>query len=124
LRLEDLKGYPLITLNEKSILGRLLAAQLLEAFEGDVDSRIIVKTYHIAKRLVQQNAGIAIIDKITAFSENTANLQFREMANKVDISIGLVSRLNEPLSGFRRDFVHVLSVQMERYLQSVELSFL
>jgi len=85
LRLEDLKGYPLITLNEKSILGRLLAAQLLEAFEGDVDSRIIVKTYHIAKRLVQQNAGIAIIDKITAFSGNTSNLQFREMENKVDM---------------------------------------
>lgn len=118
-QLADLKGFPLITLNEKSILGRLLAAQLSEAFNGPVDSRIIVETYHIAKSLVQQNAGIAIIDKITAFSGDTSNLQFKEMANKMEISIGLVSRLNDPLGGFRLDFVDILGQQLEQYLTNL-----
>lgn len=116
-KLADLKDFPLITLNEKSILGRLLSAQLSEAFNEPVESRIITETYHIAKRLVQQNAGIAIIDKITAYSGDVSDLQFKEMAQRVEISISLVSRLNEPLGGFRRDFVHILSQQLEQYLE-------
>ncbi|PCI53143.1 MAG: hypothetical protein COB36_13690 [Alphaproteobacteria bacterium] len=124
IRLQDLKDFPLITLNEKSILGRLLSAQLSDAFSGPVDSRIIVETYHVAKRLVQQNAGIAIVDKITAFSGDTSNLQFKNLANKIEISIGLVSRLNEPLSGFRQDFIHILSQKMDQYLNDPKLMIL
>ncbi|PHS35326.1 MAG: hypothetical protein COA91_13360 [Robiginitomaculum sp.] len=119
LHLKDLKGLPLITLNEKSILGRLLAKQLSNAFNGPVESRIIIDTYHIAKRLVQQKAGVAIIDKVTAFSGDVSNLQFREIAIDLDISIGLVTRINEPLSGFRKDFVDILSAGIESYLHKL-----
>lgn len=119
LHLKDLEGFPLITLNEKSILGRLLAKQLSNAFNEPVDSRIIIDTYHIAKRLVQQKAGVAIIDKITAFSGDVSYLQFREIAIDLDISIGLVSRINEPLSGFEKDFVSILSEGIESYLQKI-----
>ena len=117
--LVDLKNYPLITLNEKSILGRLLSAQLSEALGGAVESRVIVETYHIAKRLVQQNAGIAIIDKITAYSGGTSNLQFKEMAHKIEINVSLVSRLNDPLGGFRQNFIQILAKQLEKYLENV-----
>jgi len=119
LHLKDLKGLPLITLNEKSILGRLLAKQLSNAFNGPVESRIIIDTYHIAKRLVQQKAGVVIIDKVTAFSGDVSNLQFREIAIDLDISIGLVTRINEPLSGFRKDFVDILSAGIESYLHKL-----
>lgn len=114
--LSDLKEYPLIMLNEKSILGRLLNTQIMKAFDDQIEARVIVDTYHVAKRLVQQNAGIAIIDKVTAYSGNIANLQFKEMMDKTEISIGLVSRLNEPLSGFRQDFVDILREQLEQCL--------
>jgi len=124
LHLKDLKSFPLITLNEKSILGRLLAKQLSNAFNGPVDSRIIIETYHIAKRLVQEEAGVAIIDKVTAFSGDISNLQFREIALDLSVSIGLVTRINEPLSGFRKKFVGILSAEIERFLQNSAQSHL
>lgn len=112
LRLVELESLPLITLNEKSVLGQLLHRKLEDAFSKPVDSRIIVETYHIAKRLVKEGAGIAIIDSITAYSGDNSGLAFKKISPTIDISVDVISRVNEPMARIRETFVESLSAAM------------
>jgi len=111
----DLKGFPLITLNEKSVLGRLLANKFSDAFDGKVNSHIIVDTYYIAKQLVRKNAGIAIIDKVTGYSGASSGIQYKEISDAVNIKISIVSRANEPSSDYHGEFIDILRKEMEQF---------
>lgn len=104
LNISDLDPYPLITLNKKSVLGKILGFKLEDAFEGPVNSNIVVETYHLAKRLVKQNAGVAIIDAITALSGDYSGLQIRKLTPIIEINIDIIIRLNEPRGTFQTQF--------------------
>lgn len=120
IELRDIEKFPLITLNEKSVLGHLLANKLTEAFAFNVNSRIIVETYYIAKQLVRQNAGVAIIDKITGFSEMTSDVQFKNISNLVDIKISIVTRSDEPSSDDHNRFIKALLSVTEQFLKKTK----
>jgi len=111
----DLKEFPLITLNEKSVLGRLLANKLSDAFDGKVNSHIIVETYYIAKQLVRKNAGVAIIDKVTGYSGASSGIQYKEISDAVNIKISIVSRANEPSSDYHGEFIDILRKEMAQF---------
>ncbi len=115
LRLEDLENYPLITLNEKSVLGQILSRKLKDAFKRPLDSKIVVETYHIAKRLVRQGAGIAVIDAVTAYSGDTTGLQFQNITPPIKVKIDIITRLNEPTVGFRSEFIENFRAAMTAF---------
>lgn len=119
ISLEDLKGYPLINLSQKSVLGQILNRKLEAAFSAPINSNITVETYHIAKSLARQGAGIAIIDSITAFSGDRSGLQFRKLTPAIDINVDLVSRLNEPVSRINRAFIEELKRSIQRISSKV-----
>lgn len=104
LKIKDLQGFPLIMLNQKSVLGKILTHKLEAAFGGPVNSHIVVETYHLAKRLVKQNAGIAIIDAITALSGDVGGLQIRKITPPTAINVDIIMRLNEPRAKFQSVF--------------------
>ncbi len=108
LRIQDLEDHPLITLNDKSFLGRILTQKMIDAFDGPVDSRIVAETYHIAKRLVRRGAGISIIDAITAYSGDTSRLDFWEIRPKMNINIDVITRLNEPTPQYVNAFIDLI----------------
>lgn len=108
LNLKDMKGLPLITLNGKSVLGQILNRRLEEAFEQPLNSHIVVETYHLAKRLVKQNAGIAIIDAVTALSGDMSGLQLRKISPLIQINIDVIARLNAPQATFQAAFIDEL----------------
>ena len=107
--LDELESHPLITLNEKSVLGRVLANKLSQAFGQAPDSRFIVETYHIAKRLAQQGAGVALIDEITAFSGSQENLCFKRLNESISIDVCIVTRLKQAKLTYHSDFIDILS---------------
>jgi DNA-binding transcriptional LysR family regulator len=115
LALEKIENLPLITLNQKSVLGRVLSGKLASAFSKPIDSHFIVETYHIAKRLVEQGAGIAIIDKITAFSGDESKLQFHKLEEAISINVCVVWRVNEPLNSYQSDFIDILSNTIKNF---------
>ncbi len=117
IKCRDIETFPLITLNEKSVLGRLLANKLSKAFERNVNSRIVVETYYIAKQLVRQNAGVAIIDKITGFSEMTTDVQYKDILDLVDIKVCIATRANEPSSDDRNNFINALRRGTQQFLK-------
>ena len=111
----DFKNFPLITLNEKSVLGHLLANKLSDAFTVKGNSHIIVETYYIAKQLVRKNAGVAIIDKVTGYSGETSGIQFREISDATNIKISIVSMANEPSSDYQGEFIDILRKEMKQF---------
>lgn len=112
LKIEDVKDYPLITLNGKSVLGQILNRRLEDVFDGPLDSHIIVETYHLAKRLVKQNAGIAIIDAITALSGDLSGLQLRRLTPLIPIKVDVITRQNVPEGKLHTDFIEELQTAM------------
>lgn len=115
LEIEGLSAFPLITLNQKSVLGQILAHRLESAFEAPVNSQIAVETYHLAKRLVKQNAGVALIDAVTALSGDSSGLQFRKITPAITIKIDAITRLNDPMSKIQSAFVKELQTTMDNF---------
>lgn len=115
LRLKDLDALPLITLNQKSVLGRVLNNKLEDSFGHPVISTIVVETYHLAKRLVKQNAGMAIIDAITALSGDISGLVIRKIDPAIAINVDVITRLNEPLAKFQTQFIDDIQTAMNDF---------
>ena len=109
LNIADMQNLPLITLNGKSVLGQILNRRLEDAFDKPIDSHIVVETYHLAKRLVKQNAGIAIIDAITALSGDVSGLQIRKIAPSIPIYVDVITRLN--VSGLKTHSIFIKELQ-------------
>lgn len=115
LTIESLANFPLITLNQKSVLGQILTRRLEGAFGSPVESQIVVETYHLAKRLVKQNAGIAIIDAITALSGDIGGLQIRRITPSIEIKVDVIRRLNEPVTKLQSAFNDEMKTAMDKF---------
>ncbi len=122
LPLAALTSFPLITLNEKSVLGQTLKSALEEAVGPAPDSRIIVETYHIAKRLVQEGLGIAVIDSISAYSNEVNGLQYRRILPHIPIKIDLVTRIDEPQPAFWHLFIEKLEEVIIEFQKAILFS--
>jgi len=115
LSLRDIQDYPLITLSQKSVLGQILNRKLEDIFDGPADSHIVAETYHLAKRLVKQNAGIAVIDGITALSGDMSGLQIRKTAPSLNVNIEVITRLNDVGVKFRSAFIAELQAAVDKF---------
>lgn len=89
--ISDLPQLPLIDLNSKSVLGRRLHDRLQDLGLETPKSSLIVETYHLAKRMVRQGAGIAIIDGITAISGDPSGLKFHPVPELETVGVDLVT---------------------------------
>ncbi|MBC6402487.1 MAG: hypothetical protein GDA39_07455 [Hyphomonadaceae bacterium] len=108
LTLADLSSRPLIRLNAKSPLGHLLNTRLESAWGHSPKARIIAETYHLAKRMAIQGAGLAIIDGITAYSDSVDGLTVHDISDLDPVSIDIVVRAEKPVTGFKAGFVNML----------------
>lgn len=117
--LASLEGYPIVTLNDKSVLGRVLNNKLADTFVGSIDSRFIVETYHVAKRLVKYGAGVAIIDEVTAYSGDKTGLQFKPVEPRIDVEMSVVTRLNEASSTHVSLFTKILSSTISSFISNL-----
>lgn len=115
LNIADMQDLPLITLNGKSVLGQILNRRLEDAFDNPIDSHIVVETYHLAKRLVKQEAGIAIIDAITALSGDLSGLQIRKITPSIAINVDVITRLNVSGAKTHSSFISELQSAMESF---------
>ncbi len=116
ITLKDLAALPLIQLNAKSPLGHMLNKKLESLGLFPNGSTIVAETYHLAKRLVEQGTGVAVIDKITAYSGSKAELRFHELTGLAPIRIDVVSRSNDPIISFKQDFLKILKLELETYM--------
>ena len=99
-----LAAHPVIGLNSRGPLGRLLSAYL-EPVADELDIVTWTETYHIAKALVAEGVGVTITDEITARSGNTTGIQRHPLEPELRFSIKALHLVAVPLSIAARQFI-------------------
>jgi DNA-binding transcriptional LysR family regulator len=102
----------LITLRPDDPLGRLLAAACEEA-DVELAARIEVQTYHIARALVEDGTGCAIVDGYTARGIDPARARVLRLTPAIRFEVKLLVNAHAPLPALAR----VMIAQLELALQ-------
>ncbi|MEM7640408.1 MAG: LysR family transcriptional regulator, partial [Pseudomonadota bacterium] len=105
----DLIGEPLIYLNVDAPLGHLLSSHLENVSDIQQSQRIVVNTYYIAKMLVANGAGIAVVDEYAARGPSSAGVDIYDFAENIGLSVGAIVRENYNLSIPERAFLDQLT---------------
>jgi len=120
VRLVDLQDANRIELNSKSVLGQRLRERF-ESKDGNSNRpQIIVETYYLAKHLVRQGAGIAIVDAVTAYSGDVTGLRFHAVPELDRVGVDLVSSIANADTDIVQSLKGFLTSEISR-MQSSEL---
>lgn len=112
--LERLADLPLIALNERSPLGGIIQSHL-DAHDVNPEVVAVAETYHMAKSLVAQGAGVAVVDQITAYSEPSGQVQVRPLKPSLGYTVNVLTLRNSPLSLVCERFLaHLLTAWPEK----------
>lgn len=95
--LESLVGETVIRLNSDAPLGNMLNAHLA-GFLDDKAQSVTANTYYIAKMLVSQGMGIAIVDEISAKAPPRDGVDILLLEDPLKFSVAALIRDGEPLS--------------------------
>lgn len=115
LQLEDLAGLPFIRLDNQGPLDRLLAAHLEQA-RVDLKTVAVAGSYILAKALVSQGVGVAIVDEVTARSCWHNNVVMRPLVPALKFRISALHIDHEPFSLVCADFVGHLKSALTDFL--------
>jgi len=117
LQAMDLVGQPFIGLNSRGPLGRSLSGYL-EPVAADLDIVTWTETYHVAKALVANGAGVTIADEITAKSGDTSGIRVLPLEPELRFDIKVLSLGAVPLSIAARHFIEHLGQCIHDFLQA------
>ena len=115
LSLEDLAGYPFISLNRHAPLGRLLSRHM-RSKDIELDTVAYAQTYQVAKSLVSHGAGVTIADEITARSSGHGNVRAWPLEPELNFQVALLHLEIEPMSLISHSFVEVLKAYVREFL--------
>ena len=102
--LDDIADQPFIKLDSRGPLGQLLSAQV-ESSGLQLNTVANVETYHVAKALVSNHAGVTITDEVTAKSEGYANIVVRPLSPTLRFKISALRSDKMPLSVVSKKFL-------------------
>ena len=115
LSIEDLKDRPFIALNSRSPLGRALSDYLRQS---DIELNIVAwsETYHVAKALVANGAGVTIADEITARSAMAGEVVRLPLEPALKFDVMVLQRADSPLSISAKRFKKHLASLVKDFL--------
>jgi len=111
ISLDDISGLPFIQLNVRGPLGQLLDAQLA-ASKAVLNVVASAETYHIAKSLVTQGLGVAIVDEITASSGKGEGFRTLKLRPTLNFKISILKADNVPPSRVCSKFIEYLELHV------------
>ncbi len=103
LRPEDLREFELISFARSTPLGRAVETIFREAGERR-DIGIQVRFCYTACKLVEQNAGVAVVDELTVLGEVFPRLVVKPLVTNVGLPICVSYSGERPLSSLARTF--------------------
>lgn len=116
LSFDDLDGMRFVNLSTRSPLGQLLATQI-ETSNIQLKTVAHVETYQMAKALVAQGAGMALIDEITARSTGHENVIARYLDPALQFDVSILHTRTDPLSIIAQRFIQHLRAEINGFLQ-------
>ena len=114
--LEELDGMDFINLGARSPLGQLLATRI-ESSTIELRTVANVETYQMAKSLVANGAGMALVDEITARSSGHDNVTARYLEPPLHFDISILHTVADPLSIVTQRFIEHLKTEINLFLQ-------
>lgn len=114
LTVNDLEGFPYISLDRRGPLGQLLSKHI-DSSGAALNAVVHAETYQVAKSLVSHGAGVAITDEITARSSDHRGVRIWPLAPELTYKMSVLHLETAPMSLICRDFI----VCLRRNLRSV-----
>jgi len=113
--MEELDGMHFINLGARSPLGQLLATRI-ETSHIELRTVANVETYQMAKALVANGAGMALVDEITARSSGHDNVTARYLDPPLNFDISILHTVADPLSIVTQRFIRHLKTEINQFL--------
>lgn len=104
LRLAELAGVPMIGIAVRDSLGRRLRTHL-QYLNPEPKISVQVQTYQLAKALVIDGQGVALVDPFTALGASNDALQVRTVEPELEVPLYVVSRKDDRLTPIQKKFI-------------------
>jgi DNA-binding transcriptional LysR family regulator len=104
ISIEQLAGAPVVGIAIRDSLGRELQT-LLEFLEPPPKISIWVQTYQLARSLVSEGHGLALVDPFTAFGDGKDLVMIRPLAREIPVSLFAIYRIDKLLDPIQGAFV-------------------
>lgn len=115
LSIKDISHHPFIGLDRRGPLGQLLGAHI-QSSGIRLEPVIWAETYHVAKALVANGAGVTIADELTARSSDHPQVGVWPLTPELSFNVSVLHDEKAPLSRICRDFVDHLQRCLEDFL--------
>lgn len=113
--MEQLAAEPLVGIAIRDTLGRQLQTHL-EHLTPPPKISIWVQTYQLARSLVRNGHGLALVDSFTAFGDGDDAVQIRPLAQDMSVSLRAVYRIGNTLGSLQTAFLeHVREVSCRMF---------
>ena len=99
-----LAGQPMVGITVHDALGRMLQSHLQQLDPAPCVS-VWVQTYQLARALVAQGHGLALVDPFTAWRADGDEVQMRPLKLELDVTLYAVYRLDSPLNPVQKRFI-------------------
>lgn len=104
IALRQLAGAPVVGIAVRDALGRELQTRL-ELLDPAPKISTWVQTYQLARSLVKEGHGVALVDPFTAVGDGTASIMMRRLAEAIPVSLFAIYRIDNPLDPIQRVFI-------------------
>lgn len=108
IELERLKGERFISLAASGPIGQLFTQELARA-GIELDEVVSARTFYIATALVQQGAGMTVVDSFTAQASMAPGLSMRPLKPQITFDVHAMFLLNRPPTALTTDFLKTMA---------------
>jgi DNA-binding transcriptional LysR family regulator len=104
ISIEQLAGAPMVGIAVRDSLGRELQTRL-ELLEPAPRISTWVQTYQLARSLVREGHGLALVDPFTAIGDGDGSIMMRRLAEAIPVSLFAIYRIDKLLDPIQRAFI-------------------
>ncbi len=108
LPVAELAGKPMIGIVSHDGLGRRVRGHL-QHLHPEPETSIMVQTYQLARSLVANGHGLAVVDPFTALDHGDDTIQVRTLKPEMDVPLYLLTRNGEPRTPIQEKFLDIIA---------------
>jgi DNA-binding transcriptional LysR family regulator len=104
ISIEQLAGAPVVGIAVRDSLGRELQTRLA-LLEPAPKISTWVQTYQLARSLVREGHGLALVDPFTAIGDGDDSIMMRRLLEAIPVSLFAIYRIDKQLDPIQRAFI-------------------